>query len=140
MIFNKNEVILSKKRVVLLLSSLILTFAIFRIVLYLFPATNLNIGNYNIHHLYTGLLLITLGGIPLVIFQGNHRILDIATLTFGAGLSMALDEWVYLIATDGSDKSYLLPISFWGAVLMVGFAVAYALLMVAIADQHKASE
>ncbi len=41
----------------------------------------------------------------MALFDGNSRRLDVASVMFGAGLSMALDEWVYLIATDGSDKS-----------------------------------
>jgi hypothetical protein len=45
------------------------------------------------------------------------------------GLAMALDEWVYLIATDGSNASYLLPVSFWGGVVVVGLALAYAVAL-----------
>jgi len=39
---------------------------------------------------------------------------------------MALDEWVYLIATDGTNASYLLPVSFWGGVIVVALACLYA--------------
>jgi hypothetical protein len=45
------------------------------------------------------------------------------------GLSLALDEWVYLIATDGSNASYLLPVSFWGGVIVVGAATLYAAIL-----------
>ena len=64
---------------------------------------------------------------PLVLFNGSSWKLDLAAIVFGAGLSMALDEWVYLITTDGSDASYLLPISLWGGVVMVALAASYAL-------------
>jgi len=120
----------NRNRVMLLLISLLLTFAMLRLYLHIFPGTNLDVGGYNIHHLFVGLLLIVLGGFPLAIFDGNGRVLDFATVTFGAGLSMALDEWVYLIATDGSDRSYLLPVSFWGGVSMISLAVLYAIIMV----------
>ena len=73
------------------------------------------------------MLLITFAGLPLVLFHGNSRKLDAAAIGFGAGLGMALDEWVYLITTDGSDASYLLPISLWGGAVMIGLAVSYAL-------------
>jgi hypothetical protein len=46
-------------------------------------------------------------------------------------LRLALDEWVYLIATDGGNASYLLPVSVWGGVVVVGLACAYALGLVA---------
>ena len=120
---------LNKRRLVLIALSLVATFVVLRVYLHLSPATNLDVGQYNIHHLFTGLLLVTFSGLPLTLFHGNSRRLDLAALVFGAGLSMALDEWVYLITTDGSDASYLLPISLWGGVVMVGLAVAYLAML-----------
>lgn len=114
----------------LLLAAIVLTFGILRIYLHIAPDTDLNVGPYNIHHLFTGLLLITVGGVPLAIFRGTPRRLDWAILTFGAGLGMALDQWVFLIATDGSNASYLLPVSLWGGVVVTGAAVVYAALLV----------
>ena len=118
---------LNYRRVVWVVAALILTFVVLRVYLYFSPGSNLDIGTYNIHHLFIGLLLITFAGLPLVLFHGNNRKLDVAAIAFGAGLSMALDEWVYLIATDGSDASFLLPISLWGGVTMIGLAASYAL-------------
>lgn len=102
-----------------------LSFALLRAWLHFSPDTDLNIGRYNIHHLFTGLLLIAAGGIPLAILDASTRRLDLARWIFGAGLGMALDEWVYLIATDGSNASYLLPISFWGGVVAIALALVY---------------
>ena len=48
-------------------------------------------------------------------------------VTFGVGLSLALDEWLYLIVTDGTNQSYLLPVSFWGGAAAVALAAGYAL-------------
>jgi hypothetical protein len=115
---------------VLLLLSMGLTFVVLRAALHHSPDSDFNVGSYNIHHLFTGLVLIALGGIPLAIFRGSTRWLDAALLLFGCGLGMALDEWVYLIATDGSNASYLLPVSFWGGVLVVGLAGLYAVALV----------
>lgn len=124
------SLVLNLRRAQLVLLSLIMTFALLRLWLHNFPNTDLNVGAYNIHHLYTGLLLITLGGIPLAVLQGGGRWLDAAALIFGIGLSLALDEWVYLITTDGTNASYLLPISFWGGVVMTGLACGYVLLLI----------
>jgi hypothetical protein len=115
-----------KKNGVILLCSMSLTFALLRAYLHFSPETDLNIGHYNIHHLFTGLLLIAVGGIPLAILNTQTRVLDLARWIFGAGLGMALDEWVFLIATDGANASYLLPVSFWGAVVVIGLALVYA--------------
>jgi hypothetical protein len=38
---------------------------------------------------------------------------------------LTLDEWVYLIVTDGTNASYLLPVSVKGGITMVVLAVAY---------------
>src|SRR5262245_59423359 len=120
-----------KKNGLILLCSMSLTFVILRAYLHFSPNTDLNVGPYNIHHLFTGLLLIVAGGIPLATLDSASRRLDLARWIFGAGVGMALDEWVYLIATDGANASYLLPVSFWGGVIVIGLACLYtAALMV----------
>jgi len=131
---------LLNQRATLLLISLLLTFIILRVFLYFLPSTNLDVGIYNIHHLYTGILLMMIGGIPLVILQGKGRILDAATIIFGIGLSLALDEWVYLIATDGSDTAYWLPVSVWGGVIMVGVAMIILIAVLLIFRNQQGTE
>lgn len=116
---------MDKRRANLLLVTLVVTFAVIRLYLSFSPDSDFNLGPYNVHHLFTGLLLITFCGIPVILFKGRSRILDAATVGFGIGLSLALDEWVYLITTDGSNASYLLPISFWGGVVMTALACLY---------------
>jgi hypothetical protein len=105
---------------------------VLRVYLHNFPGTNLSVGTYNIHHLFTGLLLVTLGGFPLILFHGESRVLDLSAIVFGVGLGMALDEWVYLITTDGTDASYLLPISFWGGAVMVSLALGYLFVLLLV--------
>jgi len=120
---------INKTRVKILFLSLLVTFVVIRIWLFFYPNADLNVFEYNIHHLYTGLLLITIGGVPLVLFSGNSPALTLATVIFGIGLSLALDEWVYLITTDGSNMSYLLPISLWGGVILIGLTALYILVL-----------
>jgi len=127
----------NKKRAVLVGLSMLLTFIALRAYLFLSPGTNLDIGGYNIHHLFTGLILLTIGGIPLVLIQGDSLRLNIATIVFGSGLGMALDEWVYLLTTDGSDASYLLPISFWGGITMIGLVLAYIVFLLLCANRCR---
>lgn len=113
------------RRAGIVLASLIATFVVIRALLTNSPNSDFDVAGYNIHHLFTGLLLITAGGIPLALFPGRSLTLDVASVAFGAGLALALDEWVYLIATDGSNASYLLPVSLKGGILMVGLAALY---------------
>jgi hypothetical protein len=123
---------IDRRRALLIPLTILITFVAMRAYLHHSPGTNLNIGAYNIHHLFTGLLLVTLGGLPLVLFHGDSRWLDLSAIAFGAGLSMALDEWVYLITTDGSDASYLLPVSLWGGAAMVAVTLLYLALLVMV--------
>lgn len=118
-----------RRNAILLILSIGLTVIVLRIALHNSPDSDFDVAGYNIHHLYTGLLLIAAGGIPLAIFRETSRLLDAALAMFGVGLGMALDEWVYLIATDGSNASYLLPVSLYGAVVVVGLACLYAVAL-----------
>ena len=124
--------IMNRRRAMLIPLTILITFVVLRAYLHHSPGANLNIGAYNIHHLFTGLLLITFGGLPLALFHGDSRWLDLSAIVFGAGLSMALDEWVYLITTDGSDASYLLPISLWGGAVMVALTLVYLGILVSV--------
>lgn len=116
-------------RAYVLAASMALTFAVLRGYLYLSPNTDLNVAGYNIHHLFTGLAILTVGGVAAVVLPAAHRWSLAAVAVFGVGLSMALDEWVYLIVTDGTNESYLLPVSFWGGFVAIAFAVVYALVI-----------
>ena len=109
--------------------ALVVTFALARSMLSISPNSDFDIAGHNIHHLFTGLLLITACGVPLALFAGRSWLIDMASVGFGAGLALALDEWVYLIATDGSNASYLLPVSLRGGMLMVGLATLYVLVL-----------
>jgi len=130
--------IINRRRALLIPLTILITFVVMRAYLHHSPGTNLNVGAYNIHHLFTGLLLVTLGGLPLVLFHGNSRWLDLSAIAFGVGLSMALDEWVYLITTDGSDASYLLPISLWGGAVMVALTLVYLGILVLVGSRVTA--
>ena len=117
------------RRAKIVVAVLITTFIITRSLLWMSPNSDFDVAGHNVHHLFIGLLLITAGGVPLALFPGRSLLLDIASIAFGAGLALALDEWVYLIATDGSNASYLLPVSLKGGVLMVGLAAVYILVL-----------
>lgn len=114
-------------RAPLVLGALVGTFVLTRLYLHARPYSNFDVAGYNVHHLFTGLVLLAAAGIPLVLSARRTRFLDGCALVFGAGLALCLDEWVYLIATDGSDEAYLLPVSLWGGVVMVGLAAGYVL-------------
>lgn len=112
-----------------LIAGLIGSFTVLRISLWVSPDADFNVLGYNIHHLFTGLLLVAFAAPPLIMRRVSGNILKITLLAFGAGLGMALDEWLYLIATDGSNANYLLPVSFWGGATLVVAVAAWILLL-----------
>jgi len=131
---------MNRRRAAIILVSLVATFIVVRASLSMSPDSDFNVMGYNVHHLFTGLVLITVGGIPLALFPANSRILDAMAALFGAGLSLALDEWVYLIVTDGTNASYLLPVSLKGGTIMVVLAAAYvAILYILSKDKQPPS-
>lgn len=116
-----------RRRARLVLGGLLVTFTVVRLAMWWSPDSDFDIAGYNVHHLFTGILLATAAGVPLILRSGRSRGLDLACLAYGAGLALALDEVVYLIATDGSNASYLLPVSFWGGIVVVGLGVLWVL-------------
>lgn len=104
------------------------TFAVLRVWLSFTPNADFTVRGVNVHHLYTGVLLTTIAAVPLVIVdvvaRRTRRWLIVA---LGVGLALMLDEWVYLIATDGSNAAYALPVSRWGGLALVLLGAAYAL-------------
>ncbi|MBA3342186.1 MAG: hypothetical protein H0T48_10155 [Gemmatimonadaceae bacterium] len=112
-------------------------FIVLRAMLQFSPDSDFDVAGYNIHHLFTGLLLIVAGGIPLALFPGRSLRTDAASVAFGAGLGMALDEWVYLIATDGSNASYLLPVSLRGGLAMVSLATLYVVVLYMVSRNRR---
>ena len=125
------------RRARLVTFSLVAVFAVTRAALQFSPDSDFDVAGYNVHHLFTGVVLIVAGGIPLALFHHTSRLLDLSCVVFGAGLALALDEWVYLIATDGTNASYLLPVSFRGGIIMVALAVAYVGVLYIVAGKKR---
>ena len=130
----------SLKRALLLIGSLISTFIVLRVALIISPNSNFDVGPYNIHHLFTGLIILTLAVMPLLLFNTRGKFMDLLIVIFGIGLSMALDEWVYLIATDGSDAAYLLPISLWGGITLIGVTCVYIAVLAVFCRRCRHTE
>lgn len=116
-----------RRNVVCLLTAMIGTVAVLRAWLLITPNADLTIRGVDVHHLYSGVLLTAVAAIPLALASSGGTIRRLQVACLGIGLGLMLDEWVYLIMTDGSNASYLLPISSWGAVVALGLASAYTM-------------
>lgn len=103
-----------KQKIILFVTILIATLLVVRVFLFTFPFSNLDLGPYNIHHLFLGAFLLVITVIFLNLGVSNKFVIVAA----GIASALVLDEIIYLIATDGSDLAYLTPVSFWGAVIL----------------------
>jgi hypothetical protein len=118
----------------LILVPLLTTFAGMRLFLHkVNPEADLFVAGYNVHHLYTGALLEIPAAFVLAFSVGGPRLRGAALVVLGVGCAMVLDQVVYLITTDGSNASYLKPISLWGAVVLIGLAVVLLAILYAVA-------
>jgi hypothetical protein len=99
-------------------------FAVTRLSLWFRPDADFNVGPYNIHHLFTGVLIMSAAGIAATASGLGTRSRDACAALFGIGLALTLDEWVYLIVTDGTNASYWTPASVVGGCVAVGAAAA----------------
>ena len=104
-----------QERMKYFLGSMLLTIIFFRLILSIFPNINLNVGYYNVHHLFIGAILLIISLILLLFSFINN----IVVILSGVSVGMILDELIYLIATDGSDVAYLSSISFFGMIIFV---------------------
>lgn len=112
----------------LIVAAQLTTLAVVRTYLHLSPNSDFTVGGYNVHHLFTGLLLLVGCAIPLALSPRNTTRMRFVAAGFGAGLALTLDEWLYLIVTDGSNASYLLPVSLAGSLGLNALAAAYLLV------------
>ena len=97
------------------------------------PDADLFIAGHNVHHLYTGTLLEIPAAFVLAFAVGGPLVRGVALVALGIGSAMVLDQVVYLITTDGSNVSYLKPVSLWGAVVLIGLAVVLLVILFAAA-------
>jgi hypothetical protein len=97
------------------------------------PDADVFIAGYNVHHLYSGTLLVIPAAFVLAFGVRALWGRGLALIVLGVGSAMVLDQVVYLITTDGSNAAYLKPISLWGAVVLIGLASVLLLVLYAAA-------
>ena len=104
-----------KERYLYFSLSLIITFLFVRIFIWIFPTSFFNLGSYNIHHLFLGIILLIIAIIFLVSGRINLPIL----FTAGCGSALILDEFLYLIITNGTRQDYLQSSSVWQSIITI---------------------
>ena len=112
------------RTLLLILLPLLATFIGQRLYLHLVnPDSDLFIRGHNIHHLFIGALLAIPAAFIIAFVPHSSLLRWVALAALGAGSAMVLDQIVFLVTTDGSNASYLKPISLWGAIVLEGLAI-----------------
>lgn len=123
------EDVTTPRRLRIFLLFLLGTFVLTRASLMLRPNADFNIAGYNVHHLFTGFVIATACAIPLALARWSRRATEGFVAGLGIGLSLGLDEVIYLIMTDGSNASYLTAVSWIGGVVFVSLTAIYAAVL-----------
>ena len=126
----------ARRHTLLFVAALVCTFAGLRLWLNVTPNADFNVMGYNIHHLFTGIVIVTATAIPLAIGVEAGRARNVLVAGLGVGLGLVLDEWVYLIVTPGTNADYLLPVSFRGGVVMIALGVLVAMVSWRLLDRR----
>ena len=79
-----------QERMKYFLGSMLLTIIFFRLILSIFPNINLNVGYYNVHHLFIGAILLIISLILLLFSFINN----IVVILPGVSVGMILDELI----------------------------------------------
>jgi hypothetical protein len=72
---------------------------------------------HNVHHLLVGAVPAMPAAFVIALVPQASVVRWVALIALGVGSAMVLDQIVFLLATEGSDASYLKPVSPWGAIL-----------------------
>jgi hypothetical protein len=107
---------------------------VLRAYLHLIDAnTDLIIAGHEVHHLFSGAVLVLASAFTLAFGVEHPRRRDAALAFLGVGSGLVLDELVYLVATPGTNAAYLTPLSLHGALIAAALALALLALLARVA-------
>ena len=120
-----------RSRTTLLIVSIAGAVLLTRLLLFLNPgAGGSTVLGVRVHHLLIGIVLVSIGGVSAVLLRSEAFLKSIAVCVFGAGLGLALDEWVlFVLRETAPDTPYLSTLSLAGALLFVILVCGYTVLV-----------
>jgi hypothetical protein len=102
-----------------------------RLLLYAAPGVGgSGLAGIHVHHLLLGILIVILGGVPAIVITERGKPRSIARAVFGAGLGLAIDEWVLFVLRDADPQTpYASLGSVLGAAMLSLVTAGYVLLV-----------
>jgi hypothetical protein len=109
----------SEQKLVLILCAMWITFVGLRLSLHLGGVRHIHPGGHLIHHFFFGAMLLIPAAFLLVFPPHGSRLRLTNFAVVGVACGLMLDEFVYLLATQGSDADYVSGVSLVGALVLV---------------------
>lgn len=105
------------------------TFLCQRLYLHILGVHHVHAGRLLIHHLFFGVMIVIPAALVIAFDSRNRTVAVMSRAALGIGSAMVLDEVVYLVATQASDKDYVSPLSLWGAIVLISLATLLLLIL-----------
>ncbi len=119
----------AKQTLLLILLPMLGTVLGLRLYLHLVRVQHVYPGGHLVHHLFLGILIELPAAFILAFGARNRVVAFLAPAALGVGSGMILDEVIYLVMTQASDRDYVSPVSLGGAI---GFVALAAILLLGI--------
>ena len=94
-----------------------------RLYLHLVHVQHVYPGGYLVHHLFTGVLILSPSAFCVAFAPRRRPVAIAARVALGIGSGLVLDEITYLVMTKASDDDYVSQTSWLGSVGFVALAV-----------------
>lgn len=106
-----------KKEIMKFAAIFLLTIVFFRILVFFVGEKSLFITGREIHHFYLGVILVMICGI-LFFFSKLKKIKKYSLIFFAVGVGAIVDEFTYILFTNGTHTDYSSPISYIGVIIL----------------------
>jgi len=111
-----------KRQLYLVNISMLVVYLVIRVYLHAFPNSDFFVLGYEVHHYFTGSIILFIAVVLFIAFGSRKEIGNVLCIFIGLSLALMLDELVFLIATDGTNTSYIQSVSFYGSIVSIGIA------------------
>lgn len=112
-----------------------------RFIVFLFPGLSAIIFDFEVHHLYWGVLLIIIFLLPLIFschFHPDHSRFFVLNFIFvGFGIGLVIDEFVFLFTGGTSDSDYWQDISLIFSIFFLIIIIVWILILYRRLKKYK---
>ena len=123
-----------KQTLLLILLPMLATFVLLRLYLHLMGVRHIYPGGHLVHHLFLGILIVIPATFLLAFPLRTRGMAYVTRVALGVGTALMLDEVIYLVVTQATDRDYTSRVSLFGAAAFIFLAV---ILLLALYLAHR---